>query len=248
MTHRLTPAALAAAAALLVAPLAQAQDSGLTVAVGLKTWYADWTTWFVQANGNGVDYLTQEPAKAKLMTVPQVSLRWRDWVASVSAATKSKHDFQSPDGKFSYERAEVDGNIGYYITPSLAATVGYKRFTQTVPSTGNEIYRVNGPTVGLSGSASLAGSFSMYGALGLGLLKLEGSDAKNARYSLSEVGLAYGIPMGKGLKAVSLTAGYRIQVITAQGVQLTDGNFQNPVKQDARDVTQGFTFGIVGVF
>ncbi len=239
---------LAAGLAALSSPLAHAQDGGLTIAVGLKAWYADWTTWFVEQDRDNVDFLTQEPAKAKLISVPQLSVRYKDFVASVSTAVKSKHEFPSPVGTSRFERTELDVNFGYYVTPGLAATVGYKRFTQTGAITGVEIYEVAGPTIGLSGSASLAGAFSMYGALGLGQLKLTGTSDLSARYSLSEVGLAYGMPVGRLLKAVSLTAGYRMQVITARGVVLTDSVGQNPVKQDARDLTQGFTFGIVGVF
>lgn len=242
------PLSLAAALSLMVSSGAQAQDSGLTVAVGLKTWYADWTSWFRGTDLDGLDFIEQRPAKAKMLTVPLVSVRYRDFVASFSTATKSKHQFQTPGRTQFYERTEADANFGYYLTPSLAATLGYKNFKQKSSVTGATIFEVAGPTVGLSGSASLAGAFSMYGALGLGQLSWKGTDDGSARYSLSEVGLAYGIPLGRGLKALSLTAGYRMQVITARGVTLTDGSFQNPIKQDARDLTQGFTFAVVGVF
>ncbi len=93
----------------------------------------------------------------------------------------------------------------------------------------------------------------MYGALGLGALKLKDlSGGNNARrtadYSLSEVGLVYSMPMGRFLKSLSITGGYRTQIIAAKNLVMTDGNGLNPVRQDARDITQGFTLGLVGAF
>jgi hypothetical protein len=62
------------------------------------------------------------------------------------------------------------------------------------------------------------------------------------------VGLVYSMPMGRFLKSLSITGGYRTQVIAAKNLVLTDGSGLNPVRQDARDITQGFTLGLVGAF
>jgi hypothetical protein len=180
-------------------------------------------------------------------------MRYGNFIGSLSTALKSTHEFRDPGSSSSFDRKEIDGNLGYYVTPGLAATLGYKKFSQSSTRTGAVIYEVGGPTFGLSGSASLSGGFSMYGALGLGALKLKNlSGGTNSRqtadYSLSEVGLVYSMPMGRFLKSLSITGGYRTQVIAAKNLVLTDGSGLNPVRQDARDITQGFTLGLVGAF
>jgi hypothetical protein len=246
-------AALTLAAA---ATAAQAQESNLNIVIGAKFWYADWTTWFTADTPNDPpagapatysrEIVQQVAAKSKLISIPQISIRYGDFIGSVSAALKSTQEFSEPGLSYRFEREEIDANLGYYLTPGLAATVGFKKFSQSVPG-GATFYEVSGPTFGLSGSAQLSGGFSMYGALGLGRLTLKGVQDAKSTYSLSEVGLAYTIPTGRLLKAISLTAGYRNQVLVAKDLSLTDTQ-NNTVKQDARDVTQGLTFGLVAVF
>lgn len=242
--------ALCALALALAGGAAQAQESNFGLNFGTKVWVADWSTWFIHRVPGDPEYIVQESAKTKAMVIPQLSFRYRDFIGSVSGAVNSTHSFEEFGGPAEYKRREADANFGYYITPGLAATLGYKKFDQ-IDSAGVKIYQVSGPTVGVSAASSLAGGFSVYGALGVGVLSIKGSEDVSADYSLSEVGLAYTLPLGRFVKAINLNLGYRMQVIKAKGMTLSSdyGNAAAPViKQDARDTTQGFTLAAVVAF
>ena len=218
---------------------ALAQDAGLSVSVGARAWYAQWTTfsYFVQNNVNQA--LTQVSADNKFVVVPTVSLRYGDFVGSLSAMPTTSFTFA--DGGTG-KREELDANIGYSVMPGLVLTLGYKKVSQR---DGNVRYEPAGPVVGMSGNAPLAGAFSMYGALAFGRLKTPsgGGDEVvkfNADYRLTELGLAYGVNTGAAWpRRWTLTAGYRIQVMSSNQALGT---------QDGRDTTQGLTLGALATF
>lgn len=228
----------------------QAQESNFGLNFGTKVWVADWSTWFVEENGSNQEFITQESAKSKAMVIPQLSFRYRDFIGSVSGAVNSTHSFERFGGPAEFKRREADVNFGYHLTPGLAATIGYKKFDQ-ITSAGVKIYQVSGPTVGVSAASPLSGGFSVYGALGVGVLSIKGSQDVSADYSLSEVGLGYTLPLGRFVKAVNFNLGYRMQVIKAKGVTLSSDTTDPTapvIKQDARDTTQGFTLAAVVAF
>lgn len=229
---------------------AQAQESNFGVNFGTKVWVADWSTWFIQENGSNQEFVTQESAKTKAMVIPQLSFRYRDFIGSVSGAVNSTHSFEDFGGPSEFKRREVDANFGYHITPGLAATIGYKKFDQ-ITASGLKIYQVSGPTVGVSAASALSGGFSVYGALGIGVLNIKGSRDVSADYSLSEVGLGYTLPLGRFVKAINFNLGYRTQIIKAKGLSLSSDTSVPTapvIKQDARDTTQGFTLAAVVAF
>lgn len=211
---------------------AQAQESNLDVSVGLKAWNTQWTTWGYDNTGT---VITQVPAKDKTVLIPLLSVRYHDFVGSLSGFQPTTFRFE--DGS-SNSRKEFDLNLGWLLTPGVAATVGYKRVGQAAD--GNN-YQLAGPTVGLSATAPIRAGFSLYGSFGYGWLKsTSGSNVKfDADYQLSELGLAYSLGTGAIPRAVTFTLGYRIQVLTSKEALPT---------QDARDLTQGFTLGVLGVF
>jgi hypothetical protein len=215
--------------------VALAQDSGLSVSVGARAWYAQWTTfsYFVQNNVNQA--LTQVSADNKLVVVPTVSVRHGDFVGSLSALPSTSFTFA--DGG-SGKRREFDVNLGYTVMPGLTTTLGYKKVSQR---DGDTRYEPAGPVLGVNGNAPLSGAFSMYGALGFGRLKTPANAAVNftADYRLTEVGLAYGLDSGGWPRRWTFTAGYRIQVM---------GSKEAFGSQDGRDTTQGLTFGALATF
>lgn len=215
-----------------LAGAAQAQDPGIDLSVGLKAWQAQWTTWGYDNNGT---VITQVPAKDKVLLIPVLSARYKEFFASASGFKPTT--FSLLDGSPNH-RKEYDLNAGWLFTPGVAATVGYKRVGQAAD--GNN-YELGGPTLGLSGTAALRNSFSLYGSFGYGWLRSTGgSNVKfDADYQLSEVGLAYGLATGATPRAVTFTLGYRMQVLTSK--EALPG-------QDARDLTQGFTLGVLAVF
>jgi hypothetical protein len=219
--------------ALCSAGTALAQDAGLSVSVGARAWYTEWTTfsYFVQNDVNLA--LTQVSADNKLVLMPIVSLRYGDFFGSLSAFPSTRFSFADGD---SATRKEFDVNFGYAVVPGLALTLGYKKVSQG-GSAGR--YRPAGPVAGLSANAPLGGALSVYGSLGLGRLKTPSGDAIDfkADYRLTELGLAY--TLGGDRPRWTFTGGYRIQVMSSKDA------FGS---QDGRDTTQGFTFGAIATF
>jgi len=162
-------------------------------------------------------------------------MRWRDFTGSLSLYPSTDHDFVN-GGRGT--RKEFDLNLGYFVTPGVAFTLGYKKIEQ---GDGPDVYALSGPVLGVSGTAPLGRDFALYGSFGMGWMKSTGSSTVkfDADYRLSELGLAYTIPAGSIVKAVTLTAGYRTQVLTSKEAL---GN------QDGRDLTQGFTIGAIASF
>jgi hypothetical protein len=223
------------AIALCLAGAVQAQESGPSVSVGLKAWSTQWTTFGYDTNGGGQTVLTQVPAKDKVVLVPLLSVRWRDWVGSISGYGSTDYEFV--DGG-SNSRKELDANVGYLVLPGVAVTLGYKKVGQKAAT---DNYELAGLVAGMSATAPLSSTFSLYGSLGLGRLKdTSASTVKfDADYRLTEVGVAYTLPMERFTKALTFTLGYRTQVLSSK---------EALGSQDGRDLTQGLTLGLLAAF
>lgn len=226
---------LIAAVALGATTLAHAQQSGPSFSVGLRAWHAQWDTFSYTTDLNGDSVVIQSPAKDKLVMLPVLSVRWRDFTGAVSLYPSTDHEFANGDRG---SRKEFDLNLGYYITPGVALTLGYKKIEQRG---GTDVYALTGPVAGVSGTAPLGRDFSLYGSFGMGWMKSTGSSTVkfDADYRLSELGAAYTVPTGAFVKAVTFTLGYRTQVLTSK---------EATANQDGRDLTQGFTFGAIATF
>ena len=214
---------------------AHAQESGLSVSAGLKAWSTQWTTFSYDVNAGGQSVVTQVQAKDKVVLIPLLSVRYRDFMGSISGYRPTDYDLS--DGSTN-SRKELDINLGYYVAPGVALTLGYKKVGQKADT---DNYELAGPVVGVSGTAPLGNGFSLYGAFGLGRMKSTGASTVHfdADYRLTEAGGAYTLPTPRFTKALTFTAGYRTQVFTSKQATET---------QDARDLTQGFTFGLIAAF
>jgi len=214
--------------------LAQAQE--LSWSVGAKAWNTQWTTFGYDTNSANQTVLIQVAARDKTVLIPLLSARYGDFVGSISGYRPTDYSFV--DGSGGNARKELDANVGYFVLPGLALTVGYKKVGQRA---GTDNYELGGLTAGLSATAPLSPSVGLYGSFGLGRMKDTGASTVkfDADYRLSEVGLAYSLPMDGRIKALSFTLGYRTQVLSSKRA-LGD--------QDGRDITQGFTFGLVATF
>jgi hypothetical protein len=224
--------------ALLSAAPALAQGPAISVSVGARAWYTEWTTFsFLPDDADPTQNLalTQVSANEKLTFMPIVSVRYADFIGSMSALPSTSFSFA--DGHRD-EREEFDINVGYFVLPGLALTLGYKKVQQ---SNGPDRYRPAGPVAGLSGNAPLSGAWSLYGTLGVGRLKTPGGDkiSFEADYRLTELGLAYALDGEKFPRRWTFTAGYRIQVMSSKEAFGT---------QDGRDTTEGFTLGAIATF
>ena len=224
------------ALALSAAGVAQAQQQpGPSFSIGLRAWNTQWDTFSYDANAGGDPIVTQSPAEDKLVLLPVLSMRWRDFTGSVSLYPSNEHDFVNGARG---TRKEFDLNVGYFVIPTVALTLGYKKIEQ---ADGPTTYALSGPVIGVSGTAPLASDLALYGSFGMGRLKSTSSSTVkfDADYRLSELGVAYTLPMATFVKAITFTAGYRTQVLTSKEAL---GN------QDGRDLTQGFTFGALASF
>ena len=224
--------------ALCSAGAALAQDPGLSVSIGARAWYTEWTTFSYLVQGGDNVALTQVSASNKLLLVPLLSVRYGNFVGSASFVPSTQFSFA--DGG-SGKRKEFDANIGYSVLPGLTFTLGYKSVSQRDGSTR---YEPSGVVAGLNANAPLGGLFSVYGNLGLGRLKTPTSGGKEvvkfkADYRLTELGLAYTLNAGGWPQRWTFTGGYRIQVMGSKEAFGT---------QDGRDTTQGFTLGVIATF
>lgn len=228
-------ATLAGVVCLLAGAQARADDPALSVTVGARLWYAQWTTfsYFPGIEGQPAQAMTEVSAPDKVVVMPVVGVRYGDVFGSASAFTSTRFAF---DNGSNARRSEFDANAGYSVMPNLALTLGYKSVSQT---DGSQRYRPRGPVLGASANAPLGSGLSLYGSLGIGWLKTPAGDAISFRtgYRLAEVGLAYAFNTER--PRWTLTGGYRIQVLTSKDA------FEG---QDGRDTTQGFTLGVNATF
>ena len=220
------------------ATAALAQDPGLSVSVGARAWYTEWTTFSYLVQGQQNVALTQVSADNKLVLVPVISVRYGSFVGAVSMVPSTQFSFA--DGG-SGKRKEFDASVGYAVLPGLSLALGYKKVSQRDGSTR---YEPAGPVAGINANAPLGGAFSLYGNLGVGRLKTPTSGGPEvvkfkADYRLTELGLAYTLNADRLVRRWTFTGGYRIQVMSSKEALGT---------QDGRDTTQGFTFGAIATF
>lgn len=242
-----------------LAPAAgHAQLENVSVTVGVKSWVTAWNTWFAQdiitqdLNSASDSFVYNRKAPSEVTWIPQLTVRSGPWLVSASALARRDFTFYLSDNganqltQVSFERKEYDVNAGYSLAPGAIITLGYKNLRY---ASSNYRYEAKGPTLGFSGSAPLAGGFSMYGNIAVGRPKIDGgTEDKRGSYLLTEVGVAYPLgQMNDALKTAVVTAGYRYQRLSSgdQTVRTFNGNLQ-PIGErsvELVDVTEGFTLG-----
>jgi hypothetical protein len=258
------PAALcsiALTAALCVAPAARAEDSstGPQFALGAKLWPNEWTSWDPVSTGhNTIRVVESIASNTHLAVIPQASVRYGNWLAAASYFANTDYSLggrvDPATGTLSAltaARKEIDGNVGYYVLPGMALTLGYKQIEQNF---GSNRYKWTGPTAGVAASAPLQGRLALYGTFAYGRLKLNastpddaGNDRFNADYLLGELGLSYNVSTPLQHLAFSLTAGYRAQIVSTRRFDVSTG-FGGYVPVDLHDVTYGPSVSLLARF
>ncbi len=249
----------------LTAAPAVADDSDLSLSVGLKGWESSWTTWRPATvfYSSGATTITQPlNSDTRFVLTPQASVRYGSLLLSASYLSPETYSLSgnidsqlSPPVNVSGRRSELDINGGYYVLPGLALTLGYKQIRQDYGA-GELVW--SGPTIGLAGAAPLgSGNWALYGTYGFGLFKLKlpvgspdfaaNQNSFSADYSVGELGLSYSVSLGHVLKFIRFTAGYRAQVLSTLDYALASSN-GTVTKQTQHDYTQGPTVGIYGSF
>jgi hypothetical protein len=256
----------AVVAAVMMTRPALADD--LQVLVGAKLWANEWTSWTpVQTSTAPIDVIQSISSNSHVAVIPQISAFYDRWLVAASYFVGTDYSLGGDinpvtPGQLSAliaTRKEADANLGYYIFPSLALTVGYKQIQQDFVHIANpEYYKWTGPTVGVTASAPLQGTpISMYGTFAYGRLGLHASSADfstppghhyfNADYVLGELGVSYAIRTPLRGLSFSMTLGYRAQIVSTRKFDVATGfgGFQ-PV--DLHDVTQGPAFSLLARF
>lgn len=223
-------------AALLTGPPALAQDSGgISVSVGVRSWLATWTSFTYLPPD--YDQVGPTAAGTRLILLPAFAARMGDFTLLLSGMPSTTFDFANSTGS----RQEFDVALGWTVVPGITVTGGYKRVLQRE---GAVRYEPKGPVIGLNGNATVNGPLSLYGQVALGKLRTSGVAGPNnvsfdARYSVSEFGLAYTLVGGNWVRRWNLTAGYRIQQMVSR---------EAAAGQDGSDSTSGFTLGVSATF
>jgi hypothetical protein len=228
--------------------------------LGYKTWFNTWQTPFntyPPEGGANIMSLTSESVAAPIFSA---SLKISDFL--IAGSFMKTPDYSFPDTedvlvvgptpttttapfftfKTSASRKESDINLGYYVAPAMAITIGMKNVKQTYNdlNADGSIFstswtKYSGPIVGITGGGALGAGFAFYGNLSYGFLKgeFEGDPEKfDATYSSTELGIAY-----RPISFLSFLVGYKYQTIDTK---ITDPAFNGQV---ALDVTKGFILG-----
>lgn len=256
-----TGLALLLAAFLTQPALADGDQPSAQFTLGAKVWDTQWTSWDTVptrslVTGGPVSVIEPVSTNNHFAVIPQASVRYGNFLGSASYLVDTTYTLSGAIDPESGEslpvaakRKEFDANVGYYVLPSVAVTVGYKQINQTFgPSSSSpELFKWSGPTIGLSGAATLRSYFGLYGAVGVGFLKLRvdqqledaaGNTSFNAIYTLGEAGFAYSVPTSSKL-SFTVTLGYRVQIVTTEKYALNNGFSNGRTIVDVHDTTQG---------
>jgi len=248
-----------------VANLSFAEEQKTTyLVVGYKAWFNTWTTPVGHFAPQGGANFTQIQSDSVVASIPSVALKISDFLISSSYMISPTYTFTAYTDTINIsgtpftskstttaERKELDVNVGYYVAPSLAITLGYKTVDQDyhtkesgtglVSTSSDSTTKYKGPTIGVAGSAQIGGGFGIYGNGAYGQMKATYTGVSredDAIYASSELGLTY-----RPANWINLSLAYKIQTIdTDDGTPAYSG--QNAVT----DTTKGYILGANLIF
>lgn len=255
--------ALAALACLLAAAAPAHADEEVQVgkdafmSVGMKFWVNSWQTNLTGNSGKNWTMLTEGP---QLGYIPNLSFKYKQLLLAGSFMATS--DYKFPQESFynaagtlytlnvKGTRQEADFNLGFYVHPSVALTMGYKGITEkftvvnSISGTSTNSVYLNGVTFGIAGSAPIGSGWSVYGSGAGGPMFVTYTPAStytdSAIYEASELGLAY-----RPIPNLSLTGGYKFQLIQTKINSLNSTAYSALPRNE---VTRGFMLGANFVF
>lgn len=196
--------------------------------IGYRNWFHSWSStsgkfsvlsnvFAFDSTNDGIGY------------IPTAGIRYKDFFISASGFFSNTYT-SDLIGLFDQhaKRKEADVNVGYFVHPWIALSVGYKHITQDFTISGfpsfvfHSQFAYNGPTLGASANIPipegglLPSGLSVYGNGAGGYLWTHGntdsltpasSIANHAFYGVLEGGLAYKF----GNWPIALTAAYKYQ-------------------------------------
>lgn len=252
----------------------------VTFFAGERLWAATWQQLLfdakiqVQNPANPVPVvqsgLATPVSNVAVMPLTVLGLRYRDFTASASIGARTGFSSEGLVTGDTVHRSEWDLNLSYSILPNVAASLVYKsgKIDQGATTQGASLtgvsggYKLDGLLVGLSVSAPLTGAMAVYGNVAVGPLrdKVELPILKqtyHGTYRVGEFGLGYRVSEGTHLMAVkslSLTAGYRIQVVDINSIGTQTYSTTTPPavlasqSMRAQSTTQGLVLGVMASF
>ncbi|MBI4378586.1 MAG: hypothetical protein HY578_05750 [Nitrospinae bacterium] len=238
-------------------------SDGFNVSLGVKGWANQWETSFFFNDSSFAGKNIKVTTDSKFVAIPVLAVKYGNVFISGSYYAKTNFTFNKFNYRATYstvgtitetlessaDRSEWDANIGYYIHPSVALSVGYKNitqdYTQTVSSPGitysqpttTSTTEIRGPTVGIIANKSIGSGFGLYGNISYGWLKAKYtgvSTEDNSSYTLTDTGFNYMF----GSIPLLINLGYRYQAM------YTDAS----PGLKAPDITTGFVLGANLVF
>lgn len=262
------------------ASLALAEDSVASqtqVSIGAKVWHSSWLSYLptvyagVSPDGTRglADSIDAVEGTRETDILPTIGVRYKDYLLSASVA-RYTGDFEAlhtavicPCGQNlltsrvdHFSRKESELVLGYFVTPNVALSVGYKAATEdrvtrlgipgSAPSSVTN--RVRGILVGAAASFAIEGRWRFYGNFGYGpaKVKTDFSDPAFARinadgrYVISEIGINYSLPFSTTLmKGAVAGLGYRSQSFRTRSESPGYGD-----RRDFRDVKDGIVLSL----
>lgn len=235
--------------------------------LGVKAWANDWSLPLELTKKDlGATFIHQFDSDMELAFIPTGLVRYNNFFIGGSYMPGTDYDFHQQTvsstqtiSQMKGEREEWDLNIGYFLTPNLAVTFGYKKIERelTFDLDNNNVvsYPLSAdvPIIGLAASLPINEKFSFYGNFAYGLL---GGDAQfiensvndmdlDGNYYLAELGFNYVIPIKKVVSGITISLGYRFQRLD---MEMTNGKTWNGSAGDQNDTTSGISFGVSALF
>jgi hypothetical protein len=256
---------------------ADPEESRPQVSIGMKVWNSSWST-FLPGVYTGItpagapalaDSIDAVEGDRKTSVFPVLGVRKGNTLLSASYA-KYATDLRTlhssvvaPNGmnvitsrSDHLSRKESDLTAGYFVTPNIALTAGFKYATEirdtTLGLTGVSTpfldNTVKGLLFGALANFSVQGNLRFYSQLGYGFAKVRTEFAdptlapldSNGRYLISEIGLNYALAVTDVfIKGANAGLGYRSQIVKTHG---SGPAYRD--RRDFRDTKDGIVFSL----
>ena len=264
---------------LFACPASQAQDTAPAthVTVGFKVWHASWQSYlpapYTGMTASGAPAIGEDinlvEGGERTNVLPLIAISYGKYFVSASYGRFSS-DFSAstspvigPGGGTivtsrtdHFVRREGDISIGYFVTPEVGLSIGYKDATENrttmlgIAPQGTPLVKTKarGILLGAIGSFPIQGKLRMYTQVGYGpaRIKLRFADPSvasydtNGRYLIGELGLSYPVLSNyQGISAATATFGYRTQT-----VKTISHGAVSPEDRDLRDVREGLVLSL----
>nr|WP_319494005.1 hypothetical protein [uncultured Desulfobacter sp.] len=241
--------------------------------LGVKTWTNDWSLPLEvksSPTATTTTSIVQFDSDMEVAFIPTGLVRYKNFFIGGGYMPGTDYDFnqqtvnETTISQVNGERKEWDLNIGYFLTPNLAVTLGYKKIERELTLRDEGISKnvsyplsAHAPIIGVATSLPINEKFSFYGNFAYGFLGgdsqyIVSGDSPNSmdldgNYYLAELGFNYVIPIKTVVSGMTISLGYRFQRLD---MEMTDtvGGAWNGSAGNQNDTTSGITFSVSASF